>query len=91
MGYDRTSLRETDAPLDRPIEYLDVRELGPPEPLTVTLETLVDLDDETVLVQRNDRKPQFLYPRLQDRGYRFETVEGDSETVTVIWNEIDPS
>jgi hypothetical protein len=36
-------------PADRPVERLDVRELGPPKPLSETLETLADLDDETVV------------------------------------------
>jgi len=66
-----------------------VRSLGPPEPLQRTLELLAELPDETVLVQRNDRAPQFLDPKLEDRGYAYETVEGseasDDEVVTVIW------
>ena len=76
----------TDAPSDRPREVLDVRSLGPPKPLQRTLETLVDLPDETVLVQRNDRVPQFLFPKLEDRGYAHETVELDDEVVTVVWD-----
>ncbi|ELY72499.1 DUF2249 domain-containing protein [Natrinema pallidum] len=75
----------TDAPADRPQETIDVRSAGPPEPLQRTLETLVDLSDETVLVQRNDRVPQFLFPKLDDRGYSYETVERDNDVVTVIW------
>ena len=76
----------TDAPSDRPREVLDVRSLGPPNPLQRTLETLVDLPDATVLVQRNDRVPQFLFPKLEDRGYAHETVELDDEVVTVVWD-----
>jgi hypothetical protein len=38
-----------------------------------------------VLVQRNDRAPQHLYPQLDDRGYTYETIEGDEQVVTVIW------
>jgi len=78
-------LAETGASTDAPTERLDVRELGPPEPLRQTLETLTELDDETVLVQENDRAPQHLYPKLDDRGYDYETVETDDATVTVIW------
>ncbi|WP_226006436.1 DUF2249 domain-containing protein [Natrinema salinisoli] len=77
----------TDAPRDRPRETLDVRSLGPPNPLQQTLELLVELPDETVLVQRNDRVPQFLFPKLDDRGYRYETVERDDDVVTVIWRD----
>jgi uncharacterized protein (DUF2249 family) len=64
---------------------LDVRELPPPQPLQTTLERLSELDDDTVLVQLNDRAPQHLYPKLDDRGYAYETVESDGAVVTAIW------
>ena len=78
-------VERTGAPADRPREVLDVRSLGPPEPLARTLERLVELPEETLLVQRNDRVPQFLFPKLDERGYAYETVELDDEVVTVIW------
>ncbi|UPV75366.1 DUF2249 domain-containing protein [Halorussus limi] len=81
------AVERTDAPADRPRDGLDVRELGPPKPLTRTLETLADLDAETVLVQANDRAPQHLYPKLDDRGYEFETVTDDEVVLTAIWRE----
>lgn len=84
---DHPALEATDAPTDRPVETLDVRSLGPPHPLRQTLETLAELPAETVLIQRNDRAPQHLYPKLDDRGYVYETVEGDGETTTVIWTD----
>ena len=86
MPSDVTALlaAETDAPLDRGVRELDVRNLGPPKPLSETLETLPDLEGE-VLVQHNDRAPQHLYPKLADRGYAYETVETDDATITVIW------
>ncbi|MFB6141544.1 MAG: DUF2249 domain-containing protein [Halosimplex sp.] len=79
-------LAETDTPSDAPRETLDVRRLGPPEPLANTLERLAELDDGTVLVQLNDRAPQHLYPKLDDRGYEYATVERDGVTVTVVWS-----
>lgn len=75
----------TRAPTERPRESLDVRALGPPKPLTRTLETLADLDERTVLVQVNDRAPQHLYPKLTERGYEYETVTDDGVVVTAIW------
>ncbi|MGB9960727.1 DUF2249 domain-containing protein (plasmid) [Halobacterium sp. MBLA0001] len=78
---------ETSAPADRSWETLDARELPPPQPLQNTLERLTDLDDDTLLVQLNDRAPQHLYPQLSDRGYAYETIEGDEVVVTVIWSE----
>jgi hypothetical protein len=74
----------TGAPSDRPVETLDVRDLGPPKPLKRTLERLA-ASDGLVLVQYNDRAPRHLYPKLEDRGYDHETVEESDATVTVIW------
>jgi hypothetical protein len=75
---------QTDAPESQPLEALDVRQLGPPKPLSNTLERLTEID-ETILVQYNDRAPQHLYPKLADRGYQYETIETAEMTVTVIW------
>lgn len=79
-------LPQTEAPTDRPLERMDARDLPPPQPLRNTLERLAELDDSVVLVQVNDRAPQHLYPELEDRGYRYETVDGDP-VVTVIWRD----
>lgn len=79
------AIEATAAPADAPVETLDVRSLGPPEPLRQTLETLADLPDGTVLVQHNDRAPQHLYPKLDDRGYTYETIEAENVTATAIW------
>ncbi|WP_136715553.1 DUF2249 domain-containing protein [Halorientalis salina] len=83
--YETAALEATDAPAGVPTERLDVRDLGPPKPLKRTLERLTDLSDDTVFVQVNDRAPQHLYPKLDDRGYEYETVEFESAVVTVIW------
>jgi TusA-related sulfurtransferase len=77
----------TDAPPDRPREYLDVRDLPPPEPLTATLELLAETDPETVVVQTNDRAPQHLYPKLTDRGFDYDTVDTEEGVVTAIWRD----
>lgn len=66
-------------------QLLDVRELPPPQPLQQTLEVLAELDSGVALVQLNDRVPQFLFPKLEDRGYAFETVEREKVTITAIW------
>nr|WP_254546464.1 DUF2249 domain-containing protein [Halomarina sp. BND7] len=76
---------DTNAPADQPREVLDARELPPPQPLQKTLERLVELDDETLLVQLNDRAPQHLYPQLTDRGYEHDTLETELGIITVIW------
>lgn len=73
------------APEEAPCEHINAAELPPPEPLKKTLETLAELDDDVVLVQSNDRAPQHLYPKLEDRGYEYVTHEEEEKTVTVIW------
>jgi hypothetical protein len=78
------AIERTGAPTGTSVERLDVRELGPPQPLKQTLETLVEMDSG-VLVQYNDRVPQFLFPKLDDRGYKYETIETDGAVVTTIW------
>jgi len=77
-------IEESGAPEDQPIERLDVRELGPPKPLSETLELLEEMDGG-VLAQINDRAPQHLYPKLDDRGYDYATLETEDATVTLIW------
>lgn len=79
---------ESGAPEDEPVETLDVEVLGPPKPLSETLERLAEMDGG-VLVQVNDRAPQLLYPKLEDRGYAYETTEREDVTVTVIWPEVE--
>lgn len=77
---------DSSVPTDSPCEYLDARELPPPQPLQNTLERLEALDG-TVLVQLNDRAPQHLYPLLADRNYQYETVSAGEIVVTAIWEE----
>jgi hypothetical protein len=76
-----------DGPTDRPFELFDARELPPPEPLAGTLERLAAMDDGAVLVQLNDREPTFLYPKLDDRGYEYDTAAMDEGVVTVVWSD----
>ena len=62
---------------------LDVRGLEPPEPMVRTLAALESLPADAVLVQRNDRVPQFLLPLLAERGFRYEVDDGASDAVVV--------
>ncbi|WP_144905528.1 DUF2249 domain-containing protein [Halobellus captivus] len=78
-------LTELDVPSDRAIDFLDARELPPPEPLQRTMNRLAELDDAHVFVQLNDRVPQFLFPKLDEQGIAYQTVETDEGVVTAIW------
>lgn len=81
---DPTVVLDSEVVPDRPdYETLDVRELPPPKPLQETLEAVVDLD-ERVLIQINDRTPQHLFPKLEERGLEHESM-GDDPVYTAIW------
>lgn len=57
------------------VAVLDVREMDPPEPLAFTLAALETLPAGRTLVQVNVRVPQFLLPRLEERGFTYEVRE----------------
>ncbi len=48
---------------------LDVRELPPPEPMIKILETLSQVDENTLLLVHHHREPLMLYPKIEERGY----------------------
>lgn len=52
---------------------LDVRGLEPPEPMVRVLESLERLAAGGELVVLHDRRPMFLYPQLDERGFAHET------------------
>ncbi|MFB6252027.1 MAG: DUF2249 domain-containing protein [Halobellus sp.] len=81
-----TYLAHFDALSDRAVDFLDARDLPPPESLRQTMTRLSDLDGEAVFVQLNDRVPQFLFPKLDEQGVAYETVEIDDGALTAIWN-----
>jgi uncharacterized protein (DUF2249 family) len=77
------------APRDGSIEWLDVRGLEPPEPLTRTLAALESLPPGHTLVQVNVRVPQLLLPMLAERGYACEVDESHADQVLVrIWRPV---
>lgn len=61
-----------DAPTDDDVIVLDVRGLEPPEPMVRTLEALAELPHGKTLVQLNVRVPQYLLPKLAERGFTYE-------------------
>jgi hypothetical protein len=65
------------------IVVLDVRGLEPPEPMVRTLEALETLPPHGTLVQVNVRVPQFLLPRLEERGFTYEIREQAPDLVRV--------
>jgi hypothetical protein len=66
---------------DHGVEILDVRGLEPPEPMVRTLAALERLPRGATLVQLNVRVPQFLLPRLDEMGFRYEVREERDDLV----------
>ncbi|MDP6346570.1 MAG: DUF2249 domain-containing protein [Alphaproteobacteria bacterium] len=65
---------------DRDGWHIDVRGLGPPQPMLEILALLAAVGDGDVIVH-HDREPIFLYPELAERGWRHELVPGDEGEV----------
>jgi len=66
------------------VVVLDVRDMDPPEPLAHTLAALESLPQHGTLVQVNVRVPQFLLPRLTERGFTYEIREIAPDRVHVV-------
>ncbi|MCL5276705.1 MAG: DUF2249 domain-containing protein, partial [Deltaproteobacteria bacterium] len=64
--------------------YLDVRGLEPPGPMAMILETMAGLDPSKRLVVQHERIPMFLYPKLDEHGYRYETKELGPHSVQLV-------
>ena len=65
---------------------LDNQGLEPPEPMIRTFAALGTLADGEVLEIHNDRRPMFLYPHLEERGYKYQTLDEDDGSAFVrIW------
>jgi hypothetical protein len=67
--------------LDDDVIVLDVRGLEPPEPMMRTLEALAVMPRGKTLVQVNVRVPQFLLPKLDERGFTYEIREQSLDLV----------
>jgi uncharacterized protein (DUF2249 family) len=65
------------------VVILDVRDLEPPEPMVRTLAALEELPPGGTLLQINVRVPQFLLPRLEERGFTYEIREQAPDLVRV--------
>lgn len=67
--------------------HLDNRGLTPPEPMMRVLAHLQQLTRSQYLLVRNDRKPMFLYPHLDELGYSYFTeVHSDGSVTITIWH-----
>ncbi|HYB41548.1 MAG TPA: DUF542 domain-containing protein [Candidatus Methylomirabilis sp.] len=63
---------------------LDVRGLEPPQPMVRVLEQLEQLGPGAELEVRHDRRPVFLYPQLEKRGFQHETDQPQPGLVRIV-------
>lgn len=54
--------------------HIDVRGLGPPDPMVQILRTIDQGEVGSVVIAHLDREPIFLYPELDDRGWSHEIM-----------------
>ncbi|HET7874371.1 MAG TPA: DUF2249 domain-containing protein [Methylomirabilota bacterium] len=62
---------------------IDVRGLEPPEPMVRILEALERLTPDDTLEVLHERRPMFLYPQLDERGFTHETDEVEPGMVRI--------
>jgi uncharacterized protein (DUF2249 family) len=63
---------------------LDVRGLEPPQPMVAVLERLETLAPGETLTVVHERRPTFLYPQLDARGFSHETDEPEPGMVRIV-------
>lgn len=62
---------------------LDVRGLEPPQPMVRVLEEIARLGPGAELEVHHERRPMFLYPLLEERGFTHETDEPEPGVVRI--------
>lgn len=62
---------------------LDNRGLEPPEPMLKILEATARLEPGQSLIAHNDRKPIFLFPKLEERGLIYDVHDLPDGTVEI--------
>lgn len=78
---DARTTTTTSVEVEEDVVVLDVRDLEPPEPMVRTLEALETLPRGRTLLQLNVRVPQFLLPKLEERGFVYEIREQSRDLV----------
>jgi uncharacterized protein (DUF2249 family) len=63
---------------------IDVRGLEPPLPMVRVLEALERLGEGETLEVLHERRPIFLYPQLEERGFVHETMEPEPGLVRIV-------
>jgi len=62
---------------------VDVKQLAPPEPMTVILSALAQLTEEECLLVRHRRQPFPLYEKLQQAGFMYHCEIHSDDTISL--------
>jgi hypothetical protein len=62
---------------------VDVRQLSPPEPMTVIVSALAQLVDKQCLLVRHRRQPFPLYEKLQQAGWAYHCQVHDEDNISL--------
>ncbi|HEX6081947.1 MAG TPA: DUF2249 domain-containing protein [Methylomirabilota bacterium] len=84
--YRARASRRVPSPEAEPIRgrrVLDVRGLEPPQPMVRVLEEIDRLGADAELEVHHERRPLFLYPQLDERGFVHETDEPEPGLVRI--------
>jgi uncharacterized protein (DUF2249 family) len=65
---------------------VDTRELEAPEPMTVVLNNLCKLDENTSIKMVHRIEPQMLYTHLDINDLKYKVVCKDDDVFIYIWN-----
>jgi uncharacterized protein (DUF2249 family) len=82
-----TTAAKVDAPGNRGqprVLTVDNRGLEPPEPMRRILELVPQMGDDDILVATNDRKPIFLFPQLDERGFEYNVEEQADGSIKIV-------
>jgi uncharacterized protein (DUF2249 family) len=76
--------RPTSRPAGDGPRTIDVRGLEPPEPMVRILEAVENLRAGDAILVLHERRPMFLYPQLDERGFLYETDESEPGVVRIV-------
>ena len=81
---DCTASPAAPTPAARTADTIDVRGLEPPQPMVAVLERIERLGPGQTLTVVHDRRPTFLYPQIEARGYVHRTDEPEPGVVRIV-------
>ena len=64
--------------------HVDVRGLGPPDPMVAILGHIETTDQNGPITVHHDRQPIYLFPELTERGWSYRQIPGDPGEIRLL-------